>query len=294
MNIKDNNTFIFYENLNNHSIVFCDDNKFFNLGFEEYFKYLSESEKKFIEKLFDYATNFNSGYVDSIVWYSYLATSNIEIAPMKEQYISINTDHIKNIDFSIQKSGRNINSFLSKNSFKDNQICKIQKKSLFEFNSESFKLLSINMKSNDFNILQKKTIYYDTNKDLEFLISFFHCIFSTYKRFYLKKCKRCKHYYVTNKSDNKYCNRKYIRNNISLSCSEITTLLKKKYKYIKLKNTYKAFLNDFTEEDKIKNKDYIDEYKKIYEELVEKYIETEDITQLEDFILNYTKTHQIK
>ena len=45
------------------------------------------------------------------------------------------------------------------------------------------------MNNDDFCMILQKTIYYKT--DTEFLLGLLHSIFSTAKRYYLKKCNRC-------------------------------------------------------------------------------------------------------
>ena len=211
--------FILYENLHTKVISIESNNNYYKLGFETAFDVLTKEQQLLLNRLFNYADNFNSGYVDSIVWYSFLATSNIELPLIKEQYKYNNFDNIKDIDISVQRSGRNINSHLSKNDFTDNNLYQMKNTPLFQISNE-------NMNNDDFCMILQKTIYYKT--DTEFLLGLLHSIFSTAKRYYLKKCNRCEKYYITNKTDNCYCNRKYEYNNKSISCSQISTILKKK------------------------------------------------------------------
>ena len=103
--------FILFENMSTKEISIKSYNKYYKLGFETAFDILTKEQQLLLDKLFNYA----HGYVDSIVWYSFLATSNIELPLIKEQYKYNNLDNIKDIDISVQRSGTNINSHLNKN-----------------------------------------------------------------------------------------------------------------------------------------------------------------------------------
>ncbi len=276
--------FILYENLHTKVISIESNNNYYKLGFETAFDVLTKEQQLLLNRLFNYADNFNSGYVDSIVWYSFLATSNIELPLIKEQYKYNNFDNIKDIDISVQRSGRNINSHLSKNDFTDNNLYQMKNTPLFQISNNE------NMNNDDFCMILQKTIYYKT--DTEFLLGLLHSIFSTAKRYYLKKCNRCEKYYITNKTDNCYCNRKYEYNNKSISCSQISTILKKKNDYLDLNKKHQSFLRNLR---KCKNiniiDNYIKEYKDTHKEKVKEYVRTGNIVPLKDFINNYKELH---
>lgn len=272
--------FILYENLHTKVISIESNNNYYKLGFETAFDVLTKEQQLLLNRLFNYADNFNSGYVDSIVWYSFLATSNIELPLIKEQYKYNNFDNIKDIDISVQRSGRNINSHLSKNDFTDNNLYQMKNTPLFQISNNE------NMNNDDFCMILQKTIYYKT--DTEFLLGLLHSIFSTAKRYYLKKCNRCEKYYITNKTDNCYCNRKYEYNNKSISCSQISTILKKKNDYLDLNKKHQSFLRNLRKCKNINITDnYIKEYKDAHKEKVKEYVRTGNIVPLKDFINNY-------
>lgn len=276
--------FILYENLHTKVISIESNNNYYKLGFETAFDVLTKEQQLLLNRLFNYADNFNSGYVDSIVWYSFLATSNIELPLIKEQYKYNNFDNIKDIDISVQRSGRNINSHLSKNDFTDNNLYQMKNTPLFQISNNE------NMNNDDFCMILQKTIYYKT--DTEFLLGLLHSIFSTAKRYYLKKCNRCEKYYITNKTDNCYCNRKYEYNNKSISCSQISTILKKKNDYLDLNKKHQSFLRNLRKCKNINITDnYIKEYKDAYKEKVKEYVRTGNIVPLKDFINNYKELH---
>ncbi len=276
--------FILYENLHTKVISIESNNNYYKLGFETAFDVLTKEQQLLLNRLFNYADNFNSGYVDSIVWYSFLATSNIELPLIKEQYKYNNFDNIKDIDISVQRSGRNINSHLSKNDFTDNNLYQMKNTPLFQISNNE------NMNNDDFCMILQKTIYYKT--DTEFLLGLLHSIFSTAKRYYLKKCNRCEKYYITNKTDNCYCNRKYEYNNKSISCSQISTILKKKNDYLDLNKKHQSFLRNLRKCKNINITDnYIKEYKDAHKEKVKEYVKTGNIVPLKDFINNYKELH---
>ncbi len=276
--------FILYENLHTKVISIESNNNYYKLGFETAFDVLTKEQQLLLNRLFNYADNFNSGYVDSIVWYSFLATSNIELPLIKEQYKYNNFDNIKDIDISVQRSGRNINSHLSKNDFTDNNLYQMKNTPLFQISNNE------NMNNDDFCMILQKTIYYKT--DTEFLLGLLHSIFSTAKRYYLKKCNRCEKYYITNKTDNCYCNRKYEYNNKSISCSQISTILKKKNDYLDLNKKHQSFLRNLRKCKNINITDnYIKEYKDAHKEKVKEYVRTGNIVPLKDFINNYKELH---
>lgn len=276
--------FILYENLHTKVISIESNNNYYKLGFETAFDVLTKEQQLLLNRLFNYADNFNSGYVDSIVWYSFLATSNIELPLIKEQYKYNNFDNIKDIDISVQRSGRNINSHLSKNNFTDNNLYQMKNTPLFQISNNE------NMNNDDFCMILQKTIYYKT--DTEFLLGLLHSIFSTAKRYYLKKCNRCEKYYITNKTDNCYCNRKYEYNNKSISCSQISTILKKKNDYLDLNKKHQSFLRNLRKCKNINITDnYIKEYKDAHKEKLKEYVKTGNIVPLKDFINNYKELH---
>ena len=203
---------------------------------------------------------------------------------IKEQYKYNNFDNIKDIDISVQRSGRNINSHLTKNDFTDNNLYQIKRTPLFQISNNK------NMNNDDFCMILQKNIYYKT--DIDFLLGLLHCIFSTTKRYYLKKCNRCEKYYITNKTDNCYCNRKYEYNNKSISCSQISTILKKKNDYLDLNKKHQSFLRNLRKCKNINITDnYIKEYKDAHKEKVKEYVRTGNIVPLKDFINNYKELH---
>lgn len=67
--------FNFNENLNIKDISFQINNNYGKLCFENLFTNLDDDSKQFLNKLFTYAKNINSGYIYNIVLFYYLVTS---------------------------------------------------------------------------------------------------------------------------------------------------------------------------------------------------------------------------
>lgn len=274
--------FNFNENIDTKDISLQIDSDYMKLGFEELLTNLNKESKNFLNKLFSYVESINSGYVDSIVWYSYLATSNIELPPIKEQFVYLNEEKIKDIDLSVQRNGRNINTRLLKKDFSNNST-KTKEKPLFPITNKR-NILNESLPSNDFNMVLKKTIYY--NNSIEFIIAFLHCIFSTKSKHYLKKCMRCEEYYIATKEDNKYCRHLKLIDGKQLTCDKISSKLKKTQRYIDINHTHQNFLRKMRENSKYSDT-YRYSYKNAYKEQVKQYIKTGNITLLEYFVNNY-------
>lgn len=238
--------FILFENMSTKEISVKSNNNYYKLGFETAFDILTKEQQLLLDRLFNYANSFNSGYVDSIVWYSFLATSNIELPLIKEQYKYNNIDNIKDIDISVQRSGRNINSHLTKNDFTDNNLYQMKKTPLFQISNNE------NMNNDDFCMILQKTIYY--------------------------------------KTDNCYCNREYEYNNKTISCSDISKILKKSYAYVELNKKHKSFLQTLNKNKNVKT-EYIETYKIEHKKRVKEYVRTMNINPLKDFINTYEELH---
>lgn len=274
--------FNFNENLVTKDISLQINNTYTKLGFEELFTNLNNSNQNFLNKLFTYAKGINSGYVDSIVWYSYLATSNIELPPIKEQYIYLNDEKIKDINLSVQRSGRNINTRLLKKDFSNNST-KSKIKPLFSIISKR-NILNESLPSENFCMVLKKTIYYNTS--LEFLIAFLHCIFSTKNKYYLKRCRRCEKHFIATKEDNSYCKNTNLIDGKYLSCDKVSKKLRKTQRYLNINHKHQNFLRKMRENSKYSD-NYRETYKKTHQEYITQYIKTGNIKPLEDFINNY-------
>lgn len=289
MNFNYSNYFTFYEAIDNKgNISITAHGLTYTIGFEDIFKALSNETKELLNNIYEYAETFNSGFIDNRVWLYYLTTSKIILPPVKEQFIT--NDNYDDIQIKVGRNGKGMNLNLSKNEFLDNQITKIKSKPLFPTNKKDEVKSSLQLEEK-FYIVSKKTVYFNT--EMELLLSFMNCLFSTRRKFYIKKCDLCEEYYVADKSDTHYCGRKTIYNNEELTCSEIAAKKQKTYEYkTKVETLNRKFLKKINDMPDCTAKD---KYKKGYkrERDIEKikYLQTDDLNALIDFINTYENNH---
>lgn len=289
MNFNYSNYFNFYEAIDNIGNIFITAYGLtYVIGFEDIFKALSNETKELLDNIYEYAETFNSGFIDNRVWLYYLTTSKIILPPVKEQFIT--NDIYEDIKIKIGRNGKGMNLDLSKNDFLDNQITKMKNNPLFPINKKDDVKSSLQLEEN-FYIVSKKTVYFNT--EMELLLSFMNCLFSTRRKFYIKKCDLCDKYYVANKSDTHYCGRTQIYDNEELSCSEIAAKMQKTYDYkSKVETLNKKFLKKIND---MPNGTKKDNYKKRYKRERDlekiKYLKTGNLNILIDFINNYENNH---
>ena len=289
MNFNYSNYFNFYEAIDNiGNISIMAHGLTYTIGFENIFKALSNETKKSLDNIYEYAKTFNSDFIDNRAWLYYLTTSKIIMPPYQEQYIT--NDNYEDIRVKIGRNGKGMNLDLYKEDFSNNQITKIKNKPLFPINKKDEIKSSLKLEEN-FYIVSKKTVYFNT--EMELLLSFMNCLFSTRRKYYIKKCDLCERYYVTNKSDTCYCGRKTVYNNEELTCSEIAAKMQKTYDYkTKVETLNKEFLKKIND---MPNETKKDKYKKKYkrERDLKKidYLKTGNLNILIDFINNYENNH---
>ncbi|MCI8778288.1 MAG: intracellular growth attenuator family protein [Bacilli bacterium] len=289
MNFNYSNYFNFYEAINNKgTISIVAHGLTYTIGFEDIFKALSNETKDLLDNIYEYAKNFNSGFIDNRVWLYYLTTSKIVLPPIKEQFIT--NDNYDDIHIKVGRNGKGINLNLYKDEFLDNQITKSKDKPLFPINKKD-KVKSLLHLQENFYIVNKKTVYFNT--EIELLLSFMNCLFSTRRKFYIKKCDLCDKYYVADKSDTHYCGRVKIYDNKELTCSEIAAKMQKNYNYkSKVESINREFLKKINDmPDGTKKENYKNRYKKERDLEKIKYLKTGDLNILIDFINNYESIH---
>ena len=289
MDFNYSNYFNFYEAIDNIGNIFITAYEFaYTIGFEDIFKALSNETKELLDNIYNYAKTFNSNFIDNRAWLYYLTTAKISLPPVKEQFIT--NDNYNDIQIKVGRNEKSMNLDLYKNEFLDNQITKIKSKPLFPINKKDDIKSSLQLEEN-FYIVSKKTVYFNT--EMELLLSFMNCLFSTRRKFYIKKCDLCEKYYVADKSDTHYCGRKTIYNNKELPCSEIAAKMQKTYDYkSKVETLNRKFLkkiNDMPDDSKKDN--YKKQYKKERDIEKIKYLQTGDLNILIDFINNYENIH---
>ena len=285
----------FIESLTTKQILLENGGKSVILDFKEIFDLLDKFNTEFLNNILNYSKEFNDfNYVDNRIWFSYLATSNIKIPPIEEQYRELKTFDKENIDISIQNNGRNINVLLKEEDFSKNynQTHLYTSKKLF--NSKTFNdkdnRIAKNLSMDKIGIIRIKTIYYNTR--YEFLLAFLHCVFSSKRKYYLKKCEMCGHYFIANKSDTKYCTNSIFIDNKLVTCAERSTILKKRQVYININNKFKNKIQTIKKNNKYTD-EYISNFKNDYKTEVKKYITSAKIEPLENFVDNYEKNHII-
>ena len=289
MNFNYSNYFNFYEAIDNiGKISIIANGLIYTIGFEDIFKALSNEAKELLDTIYEYSKKFNSGSIDNRVWLSYLATSKIILPPIREQFIT--NDTYEDIEIKIGRNGKSMNIELFKDEFLENQLIKIKSKPLFPRHKIDDIKLSLQLDDN-FYVISKKIVY--SNTGIELLLSFMNCLFSTRRKFYIKKCDLCDKYYVANKSDNHYCGRTKVYENEELTCSEIVAKMQKTYDYkTKVESLNKEFLNKINDmPNGLKKEDYKKQYKKERDLEKIKYFKTGDLNILIDFISNYENTH---
>lgn len=285
----------FYENLNTKEIAIKSDNKLIKLDFHEIFDFCimkDEYSKMFLERLFE-STNYD--YIDNSTWFTFLVSSKTQISPISERFLYTNFDKLNSYDFSVQNNGRNTNTTINKTDYDNNVIIKNTKnpKMLFPI-SERKSLLEEQLSDSNFNLISEKTIF--TNKSKyeisDMLISFLHCVFTSKRKYCLKKCDICDRYYLTTETDSKYCKRITKFNDKDITCAKKSMILKKTYQYLQMNKKHTNFLHRLNN-NKYVSLEYIDNYKKRYKEAMKQYLKTNDISILKDFINNYENNYPI-
>lgn len=293
MNFNYSNYFNFYEAIDNKGNVSIMAHGFtYTIGFEEIFKALSNETNELLDNIYNYAeTTFGTSYIDNKIWLYYLTTSKIILPPVKEQFIT--NDNYDDIQIKVGRNGKGMNLNLSKNEFLDNKITKIKSKPLFPINKNDEVKSSLQLEEN-FYIVSKKTVYFNT--EMELLLSFMNCLFSTRRKFYIKKCDLCEKYYVADKSDTHYCKRISKYNDKEITCSGIVAAMQKTYDYkSKYEPLNRKVFEDINMWKGTKYEKQIEEYKKKYKKERDlkklEYYKTNNINVLLQFVETYIENN---
>lgn len=292
MDFNYSNYFNFYEAMDNIGNIFITAYGLtYTIGFEDIFKALSSETKELLDNIFEYAKTFNSDFIDNRAWLYYLTTAKIILPPVKEQFIT--NDNYDDIQIKVGRNGKSINLDLYKNEFLDNQITKIKSKPLFPINKKDDVKTSLQLEEN-FYIVSKKTVYFNT--EMELLLSFMNCLFSTRRKFYIKKCDLCEKYYVANKSDIHYCKRISKYNDKEITCSDIVAAMQKTYDYkSKYEPLNRKVFEDINMWKGTKYEKQIEEYKKKYKKERDlkklEYYKTNNINVLLQFVETYIENN---
>lgn len=207
------------------------------------------------------------------------------------QYQIENQIKIPRIGKELQKS------IVGEGSFKKHKyttINYVENKKTKELQFRSDKLFINNKNPNLFETFENKYESYDLrifrdsvcNNLEEIIYVFLECLFSSKIIYHIKKCKHCGGFFITTKSDTKFCSKKHLINNEYITCSKIVAKLQKTYEYKQLMKIDKSNLASIVNNKKYLNVN-IDEYKAERDHFKEKYFKTKNISELDDFIKNY-------
>lgn len=225
---KDDNTLPMLEKEN----IFDDEYNTSYLSFSDVFKIFSSPALKKLQSIFDFGTCLlsNSDYINKDIWKQFLFTSNVNLAPIKKSIKSYNIFRKKSENDRTKSNYQiKVNRYYS--NLKLNYSSKIKDMQLSLRNEIEEKLL--NGKSIDLllkhkykiNILKDEysnaflditstgrnngemVIEYEIESfnELELLYTFLDCIFSSEYNYSIKKCDKCKFFYIISKTDNNYC-----------------------------------------------------------------------------------------
>lgn len=263
-----------YYNINNTyepSIMFgYDDNEnkekvMIDLTFNQFFDRLPKESIEELDKILNYS---KQEYINEETWIKYSATHNIVIPKIGKRYdkrVSKYNTGEEEITLIYNKNKKprklkfdNANEFFNTNSL--NLFDKLAKDNGAEYNL----------------IVHRETIY---QNEMELLYAFLDCLFSSSQRFYIRKCKYCKKYYIETLYSTPYCKREYALKKKLIPCGKIKSEIKKTNEYTKFRNSYRNFMEkELSQTDLYKT--FLDER----DDLIEKCIETRNLTILDNFV----------
>lgn len=193
------------------------------------FDSLSENTIEKLETIFA----INNDYINYKLWTYFLAISELDLPPIKRKTKTFNTSMNSStiIDYFNNKTNTDIKDMLMK---EYNSITKI-----FPFlNRTTNKISSYILLPKDvdtylihdnYNYKSHFQISYEVsvNNEIDLLYAFLDIVFSSKFRYYIKKCEQCKKFFITTKSDTKYCSRVDLKYN--KSCSQLATVTRLQY-----------------------------------------------------------------
>lgn len=244
-------------------------------SFNQFFDRLPKEIELELEKILN---STNKEYINQEVWFSYAAIHNLVIPSIGKRYdkrISKYNTKEENISLIYSK-----NKKIKKLSF-DNPTDFLVSKPLTLFDK-----LAKNGHTQYDLILHKEANY---QNDMELLYLFLECLFASHQTFYIRKCKYCKKYYVETLYSTPYCKRTYELKGKFVACGKIKSTIKKTNEFTKFRTTYRNFLENQLS---VGNKLYyvfLDER----DDIIEKCIETRDLTLLNNFVANFKNKYNI-
>lgn len=240
--------------------------------FNQFFEWLPKEVINELDNILDYS---NQEYINEEIWVKYSATHNIVIPKVGKRYdkrlSKFNTDE-KGITLNYNKN-------------------KKPRKLTFDSASEFFNTNSLNLFDNlaknggaEYNLIVHREATYQN--EIELLYIFLDCLFSSSQRFYIRKCKYCKKYYIETLYSTPYCKREYSLKRKLIPCGKIKSEIKKTNEYTKFRTSYRNFM-----EKELSNTDLYSTFLDERDDLIEKCIETRNLTILNNFVENFKKKY---
>lgn len=219
-------------------------------------------------------------------WLKYKIANNITINPLNEtiKYTNDINDEIT-ILYGTNHNYKDL-SFpkVSINELVENEYNIKLKKNKPLFNSNS------NNTQNNNDLILIKSGFYNNSRELLYMV--LNCLFNSNCTLYIKKCKLCNKYYLTDKINKTYCDRKrYVCGKLSDCVHSLDDLYKSsQYKNIvrKKENFISKYYKKNDEISLNKKNKFNNEYDLLFQKYKDKRdITIDDINEIDNFISNY-------
>ncbi len=240
--------------------------------FNQFFDRLPKESIKELDKILDYS---NQEYINEEVWLKYSATHNIVIPKIGKRYDRRLSQYNTGEEGIILNYNKN----------------KKPRKLIFNNAKEFFNTNSLNLFDNlaknggaEYNLIVDREAICEN--EVEILYTFLDCLFSSSQRFYIRKCKYCKKYYIETLYSTPYCKRTYNLKGKFITCGKIKSEIKKTNEYTKFRDSYRNFIDR-----ELSNTDLYYIFLNERDKLIERCIETRDLTILNDFVEDFKKKH---
>ena len=245
---------------------------------------LDVNEEYPLKQLYEYVrTITNEEYItiNKSNWLNCMIRFDIKVNGMTTYIIkgrNIIEDKNGNITITYYENGKP-----KRLTFNKKEYLRPTRKSLFKIDSQD----TNNQNANQ--LILCKEGNYETDRQLLYMV--LDCLFSSNYNFYIKKCERCGNYYLTDKRNKQFCNRKKVVCGKDTTCCNALTTLYESKEYKKITRLVKRYIDKY-----YKN---IEKYQKEIDEIYEKKniildrcrekldITNEDIKELENYLSTY-------
>lgn len=254
--------------------------------------------KNVIEKL-ETIYSINNDYINYKLWTYFLAISELDLPPIKRKTKTFNTSINSNtiVNYFNNNTNTDITNMLIKEYTSITKTFPFLNRTTNKISSYLFlpKDVDTYLIYDNYNYKTNFQISYEVSvkNELELLYAFLDIIFSSKFRYYIKKCEYCHKFFITNKSDTKYCSRVDLKYN--KTCSQLATKSRVKYgnlkEYEKVDKRVRAYFN--RQQNKVGqenvNIDFLSAYDKFRKSNPNRTAE-ETIDFLENYRKNYTSS----